>query len=273
MKLKIFFFLLTIILSTVIYQGLLKPFPFFKVEYYESLEEFNNSPKGDLEFYKITFTPKITDDLKNKLLTYSESTLLEKIKISTAITRSIQEKSLGNIIKSYDDILNVNENFLEICSESSKIFVVLMNLLNEQSRILWLNGHTVVEVWDNKQWIFVDPSSNVIAFDRFNNKISLAETVLLYPEVKFQSINYKYNNLWDYRLDADKLNHIIESNEIIFTMNNMKNYDFDRKEDKIKRVIYSLFPNDNYFAKQFTGYDEAKKVGNLGITIYRLLNF
>ena len=45
-----------------------------------------------------------------------------------------------------------------------------MDSLNETSRIIWMNGHTVVEVWGKNQWIFVDPSSNIIATDKFKKK-------------------------------------------------------------------------------------------------------
>ena len=47
-----------------------------------------------------------------------------------------------------------------------------MHTLGERVRIIWLNGHTVSEVWDKNEWIFVDTTSNTFAFDKDNEKLT-----------------------------------------------------------------------------------------------------
>lgn len=268
----IYSFLFFLIIIFLFNHLIIKPFPFFKVDYYKSMNKFNAEPINEVEFYNLpSITGTLPLEILEKVLFYEDKPLIDKIKISTEITRSIQEQSLGNIVKNYKQILNKDEEFSEICSEASKIFAFLMNLLNETSRIIWMNGHTVVEVWDENQWIFVDPSSNTIAIDKFKNKISLSEVVILYPDIEFKTINNHIDTLWDYRSDSEKLHNILENIETIFVINNNKVFSFHEKDQKIERIFSSMFFNNNFTAKQFIGFDKAKKVGNFGINLFKLL--
>ena len=45
-----------------------------------------------------------------------------------------------------------------------------MHVLGERGRIVWLNGHTINEVWHENDWIFVDTSSNTFAYDKNQKK-------------------------------------------------------------------------------------------------------
>jgi hypothetical protein len=268
----VYCFLFFLIIIFLFNHLVIKPFPFFKVDYYKSLNKFNAEPINEVEFYNLPSTTSILpSEILEKVLFYEDKPLIDKIKISTEITRSIQEQSLGNIIKNYNQILNKDEEFWEICSEASKIFVFIMDSLNETSRIIWMNGHTVVEVWDENQWIFVDPSSNTIAIDKFKNKISLSEVVILYPDIEFKTINNHIDTLWDYRSDSEKLHNILNNIETIFVINNNKVFSFHEIDQKIERIFSSIFFNNNFIAKQFIGFDKATKVGNFGINLFKLL--
>ena len=250
----------------------IKPFPFFKVDYYKSLNKFNAEPINEVEFYNLPATNStLPREIIEKVLFYEDKPLIDKIKISVEITRSIQEMSLGNFVRNHNQILNKDEKFLEICSEASKIFLFLMDSLNETSRIIWMNGHTAVEVWDENQWIFVDPSSNTIAIDKFKKKLSLSEVAILYPDIEFKTINNHIDTLWDYRRDNEKLHNIIDNIETILVINNNKVFSFHEIDQKIERVFSSIFFNNNFTAKQFIGFDKATKVGNFGINLFKLL--
>ena len=252
-----------------------KPFPFFKVNYYKQAELFNSNPKNDLEFYSLPISNsfgKLSIELEEQISLNENVSLIDKIELSTKITRSIQENSLGNIIKDYNQITKNDSDYLEICSEAAKIFVFLMNKLGETARVVWVNGHTITEVWSNDHWIFVDPSSNTLAKNKFTKKnISFTELITSYPDIEFRTIVYKKSHLWDYRDDAEKLDNILKNIKIIFIMNNKEIFSFHKTNEKIKRVFSSMFFNNNFKAKQFIGFNKTKKVGNLGLYMFRLL--
>ena len=274
MKYKNIFFLISFLIIIFISNHLfIKPFPFFKVDYYKVADKFNTDPINDLEFYNLPLsTSKLPPEIHEKILFFQDKSLIDKIRISTQITRSIQEKSLGNIIKNYNQVLNQNDDFSEICSEAAKIFVFLMSSLNVTSRVVWLNGHTVAEVWQKNQWILVDPSSNTLAIDKFTkNNLSLTEVITLYPDVEFTTINELTDSLWDYRFDAEKLHNILSNIEIIFVMSNEKVFSFHNIDQKIERIFSSTFFNNKFEARQFIGFDKAIKVGNFGVSLFKLL--
>ena len=273
---NLFFFLHCFLFFLIIFflfnHLVITPFPFFKVDYYKSLNKFNAEPINEVEFYNLPATNStLPREIIEKVLFYEDKPLIDKIKISVEITRSIQEMSLGNFVRNHNQILNKDEKFLEICSEASKIFLFLMDSLNETSRIIWMNGHTAVEVWDENQWIFVDPSSNTIAIDKFKKKLSLSEVAILYPDIEFKTINNHIDTLWDYRRDNEKLHNIIDNIETILVINNNKVFSFHEIDQKIERVFSSIFFNNNFTAKQFIGFDKATKVGNFGINLFKLL--
>ena len=137
-----------------------KPFPFFKVNYIFNKSKFNQSPLKNLNFYEIQITEyKNILSENDGLIKFKDSDFFTKVQYATELTRQIQEKSLGKEIKIYKNILSNDILFKEICSESSKIFLYIMSLLGENARVIWLNGHTISEVWHNNNWIFVDTSS------------------------------------------------------------------------------------------------------------------
>ena len=274
MKYKNIFFLISFLIIIFISNHLfIKPFPFFKVDYYKVADKFNTDPKNDSEFYNLPLsTSKLPLEIQNKILLFQDKPLIDKIRISTQITRSIQEKSLGNIVKNYNQVLDQSVEFTEICSEAAKIFVFLMSSLNVTSRVVWLNGHTVAEVWHKNQWILVDPSSNTLAIDKFTkNNLSLTEVITLYPDVEFETINEVTDTLWDYRFDAEKLHDILSNIEIIFVISNDKVFSFHKIDQKIERIFSSTFFNNKFKAKQFIGFDKAIKVGNFGVSLFKLL--
>ncbi len=104
---------------------IIRPFPFFKVDYVNSINEFNASHfENHIDFYNINLDKQfIPQRIKDILDTYNSENIYNKIKIATEITREIQENSIGKEIKSIDNIMVDKKIYYEICSESAKIFV------------------------------------------------------------------------------------------------------------------------------------------------------
>ena len=272
-KIKILL-ILTPIIFFLIHNIIFKPFPFFKVNYINKENIFNSSPFNDLDFYDLKASKSINLLPLNTLEIekIKKVSRIEKIKFATHLTRDIQEKSLGNKIKVYDNILSDDNAFHEICSESSKIFLYLMNMFGEKARILWLNGHTITEVWNENDWIFVDTSSNTFAFDKKQEKFSSFINILnSKPSIEFKPIIQSKHKLWDYRESPDRLYEIIDENNLIIALNNKDIFSFHTVDKKINRVFSSIFFNSNFSAKQFIHNSKTSKVGNVGINLYKRL--
>ena len=59
-----------------------KPFPFFKVDYYKSLNKFNAEPINEVEFYNLpSTTSTLPREILEKVLFYEDKPLIDKIKI------------------------------------------------------------------------------------------------------------------------------------------------------------------------------------------------
>ncbi len=251
---------------------IVRPFPFFKVDYVNSINEFNASPfENHIDFYNINLDKQfIPQRIKDILDTYNSENIYNKIKIATEITREIQENSIGKEIKSIDNIMVDKKIYYEICSESAKIFVSAMSYLNVKGRILWTNGHTLAEVWNGEKWIMTDTLSNIYALDeKENNYLSFAETVKLYPNVNFKKITNKKYSLYEYDINKKAFQRILENNHLIFLIPNKYVFSFHTNKSKIARVLNLLNLNNPFVAKQFVGLDKNKKVGNVGIYIYK----
>ena len=71
-----------------------------------------------------------------------------------------------------------------------------MTSMNETARVIWLDGHTVSEVWDGFNWILVDTLSN---FMNYNNQsyryLSFVETVSSVENLNLIQITNKTYNL------------------------------------------------------------------------------
>ncbi len=269
-------FVLLLFFGFLIHNIINKPFPFFKVTYINNKNVFNADPFNYSDFYdlKVAESVKLLSPNKLEIEKIKKASRLEKIIYATELTREIQEKSLGNQIKIYNNILSDNSTFREICSESSKIFLYLMHTLGERVRVLWLNGHTITEVWDKNDWIFVDTSSNTLAFDKNNEKFSSFLNILKSTSsIEFRPIIETKHKLWDYRDSPTRLYEIIEENNLIVVLSNKNIFDFHTIEEKINRVLNSIFLNSNYEAIQFLHDSKTPKVGNIGINLYkRILN-
>ena len=272
-KLLLTFALLLLLFSGFLIHNIIyKPFPFFKVNYINNKNVFNSDPLNNANFYELKINGSLgsSSQINLQIEKIKNATRLEKIIYATELTREIQEKSLGNKIKIYNNILSDDRAFQEICSESSKIFLYLMHNLGERVRVLWLNGHTITEVWDKNKWIFVDTSSNTFAFDKDNGKfLSYLNILNSSSSIEFRPIIETRHRLWDYRDSPNRLHEIIEDNNLIVVLSNKNIFDFHTIQEKINRVLSSIFFNSNYEAMQFINNSKTPKVGNIGINLFK----
>ena len=271
-NIKIFFLISIIILIYFFNLIVIKPFPFFNVDYIKDIDKFNLSPlKDKKKFYKFNLNKQnIPAHIKEKLDLYLNFNIYDKIRISTELTRELQENSIGSELKSVNNVFLKAKNFHEICSESAKIFVSVMSYLNVTARVIWTNGHTVAEVWNGEKWIMTDTLSNIYALDKKDEfYLSFSELVSLYPEVKFTKITQKNYSLYDYHKDKKVFHKVIENNNLIFVIPNREIFSFHTKKKKISRVTNLLNFNNPYIAKQYIGTNDVNKVGNVGIYIYK----
>ena len=272
-KKKLFALFIIILISAFFINNIIfKPFPFFKIKYIDNKNVFNSDPINNRNFYDLENDGDLDSLFQNnvEIENIKKSSRLNKIIYATELTREIQEKSLGNKIKTFDDILLVDSKFKEICSESSKIFLYLMHILGEKVRIIWLNGHTISEVWDENEWIFVDTTSNTFAFDKDNKKLtSFLNVINPNSSIEFRPIIETKHKLWDYRYDPSNLHKIIEDNNLAVVLSNKNIFNFHTTEEKISRILNSIFINSKYEAMQFLHSSKTSKVGNIGINIYK----
>lgn len=251
----------------------LKPFPFFDVEYVSSAE-WDEEPKG---FFKIPLSGKKSQDLEIVLKKISEFDSLDlKLQYASSVARKAMHDSTGHLLRTKpEDVLSASSSHKNICSESSKIFAVLMQLSNIPSRVVWMNGHTVAEIWDTKKWILVDAYWNVRAFGENGLPLGVREVIHNFPSVTFakvvkdSAINSLLHSDIDYTSSVENVYQkqslllIVEGGDL-FSIHNMK-HDFvgialslvDFNGSSVGNAR-QLVLNDNY-------------VGNFGVKLLKRL--
>lgn len=275
-KKHLFFVIFLLIIIFLFYNIFHKPFPFFKVDYIYNKDSFNQNPAENLDFYSIKIKKNTNFFSLNykDIVKFKDDDIFKKIEYATELTRSMQGQSIGNKIKIYENILSDDIFFREICSESSKIFLYIMSHLGEKVRVLWLNGHTITEVWHNNNWIFVDTSSNTYAYSTKNKQYSsFLDIIESKSSIEFKTIIQNNHRLWDYRNSPKRLHEIIDENNLVFIINNRDIFNFHTSKNKINRIFNSMLFNSNFEAKQFLHNNKTPKVGNIGLNFYkRIIN-
>ena len=148
-----------------------------------------------------------------------------------------------------------------------------MASMNETARVIWLDGHTVSEVWDGFNWILVDTLSN---FMNYNNQsyryFSFVETVSSVENLNLIQITNKTYNLYDYfkvnKAEQLKIINIYKSPKFAFYMNNSYLYNFHNKKEKIKRIYNSIFSQNKIMGHQFILTKNNYLVGNIYENIF-----
>ncbi len=167
-------------------QVVIKPFPFLDVSYTSKNKWDILNPQGRIEYFKneVYIPPFLRKEI-NEIINKPQN---ERIFWATLKTRDIQRNSLGKDIRDHKTILQDLASFRSVCSESSKIFTTLMNLVDIPSRVVWMNNHTVSEIFLNNRWVLMDTWGNVTAVDKTGNGIGVSDIIYDYKSVNFKKI-------------------------------------------------------------------------------------
>jgi hypothetical protein len=188
-KYSIRIFIVALIIAgswVTINEVVLKPFPFLDVTYVNPVE-WDEAPSG---FTEIPIEDDIAASLSSVLENLSELNSIDsKVEYSASIAREIMRASSGNGVRTMpQDILSDNPAYMSICSESSKVFAVIMQLAGIPSRVVWMHGHTVSEVWNGEKWVLIDTYGNVEAFGRDGEPLGIREVIQDFDSAEFRKV-------------------------------------------------------------------------------------
>jgi len=152
-----------------------------------------------------------------------------------------------------------------------------MQLLNIPTRVIWMNGHTVNEVWNGKKWILIDSFGNVRAKGSDNEDLGIHEVIKNYSSARFVKVLENDNNLPEQYLDngyfASERNKYKNQN-LLLTISGQDLFTFHIRTRKINNIFSSIF---NY---NDTSVGNAKQlifknyyVGNFRIGLLKRLSF
>ena len=171
------------------YEVIHKPFPFINMTYTNSIEQVND----------FSFNDFIATNSDIDLSTVVSMSDFQKITWAVEKARNIQYISNGNLLREKENMFDENRIYMNICSENSKILSNLLYELNFPNRIIWMDGHTVVEVYFDQKWVLIDSYGNVVAKNKLGILASLEDVINNYDEMTFHKItNLTYDNLPEY---------------------------------------------------------------------------
>ena len=172
-----------------------------------------------------------------------------------------------------------NRIYMNICSENSKILSNLLYELNFPNRIIWMDGHTVVEVYFDQKWVLIDSYGNVVAKNKLGILASLEDVINNYDEMTFHKItNLTYDNLPEYT-ENNYLNtspNVYSDQSLFVVLDNSSVNSLHIKNRDVMNIINSILGNYSDgvgIGIQFLINDESKLVGNYGIKVYEKIKF
>ena len=259
---------------------IIRPFPFIDVSYIISIEEFN-APPIQLD---IDINLPLSNKTIKKAISYTEpyndypvNDFFGDIQKATAATEKLMSFSQGSDFRTISDVLTLNTRFLSGCSESAKIFSAIMQSLGYQTRVIWMKGHTVPEIFVAKYgWVLVDVYGNVIFQNKFNKFMSLLSVVENYEEARPQPIVKRKENIYrswgedflsnGYFLTSDNA----YKGQTLFLIVEGKNlFSFHKNTRIFTKIISSMVSYKSISkAMQYVGKN-SEMVGNFGLNFYR----
>ena len=264
------FAIFIVIFSFSYYEVIYKPFPFINMEYTNSIEKVNDFSFDDFENY----------EFRNINLSTVESLSdFQKIIWAVEKARHLQSTSKGNLLRNNINIFDENTKFMNICSENSKILSSLLYELNFQNRIVWMDGHTVVEVYLDHDWVLIDSYGNAIAKNEFGKLASLEDVINNYDDMTFHKItDLTFDNLPEYTENnyLNKLPNVYSDQNLYVVLDINSVHNLHLKNRDLQNIINSVLGN---YSKgvgngiQLIINDETELVGNFGIMIYKKLKF
>ncbi|RLA74071.1 MAG: hypothetical protein DRG11_06230 [Epsilonproteobacteria bacterium] len=267
--------LLVVILGIIslVYENIInRHFPFISMDY-QTYNQFNSQPKFSSIDISLDINNKISKKIRNSIKIFKKTEfgdLEDDIKAVTIVTRNIMHKSEGNIIRKISDVLSEDKKYKNICSESSKIFVTLMQSIGYPARVIWMEGHTVSEIYTKKDgWILVDAYWNLIFKDKKGKYQSLLAINRNFNNIKpFNIINKKYKNNLDYLENGYifKERNIYNDQNLFVVIEGKSLDNFHEKTRNINNILNAVFLNNQFTNGIQFIKEDSKKVGNVGIS-------
>ena len=271
-KILVFIGLLIIGFGIYAIDRIIKPFPFIEISYISDESKFNATPESLDVNISIPYVSKLK---KNVSFLYSDINLtmqdgkkdINTIRKGVKLTRYIINKtnSSKDIRDNPEEVFDLENKYLHICSESSKIFVTIMQALGYHARVIWMDGHTTSEVFIGNKWILVDSYFNLMFKNKKGEYISLLESVKNFKEnIPVRIIKPIYSNNLDFSINNDTIN--VYNNQKLFVVLDGKHlFNFHKNTKDILKIIKFIM-GDNLIGRgiQFIGFGSSR-VGNVGI--------
>ena len=249
----------------------LKPFPFLSVTYVNS-SKWDQAPSG---FSEIPIKGEISTNLDSVVESLSRfDNLNSKIEYATSAVREVMRGSRGNLIRTLpEDILRDNSNYMSVCSESSKIFSVIMQLSGTPSRVVWMHGHTISEVWNGEKWILIDTYGNVEAFGRDGESLGVREVIADFASVEFRKVVEDSNSEPPQYLDTGYLSsegNVYENQNLLLVVEGDDLFSFHSNTRDLTRIAASTLSfNENSVGDARQLVVEDYYVGNFGLSLLK----
>lgn len=249
----------------------LKPFPFLSVTYVNS-SKWDQAPSG---FSEIPIKGEISTSLDSVVESLSRfDNLNSKIEYATSAVREVMRGSRGNLIRTVpEDILRDNSNYMSVCSESSKVFSVIMQLSGTPSRVVWMHGHTISEVWNGEKWILIDTYGNVEAFGRDGESLGVREVIADFASVEFRKVVEDSSSEPPQYLDTGYLSsegNVYENQNLLLVVEGDDLFSFHSNTRDLTRIAASTLSfNENSVGDARQLVVEDYYVGNFGLSLLK----
>jgi len=266
----------------IIYENVvIRPFPFIAMKYVTSSEDFNASPDSIEKLQNISFKIPLnkmnTELLKNYLKGYKTkdfNIFEDDLKAAVLATRTLIHNSKGSVRRNINQIITIDKKLDNICSENAKIFAALVQSIGYQSRVVWMCGHTVAEIYHpDSGWILIDPFGNTAFKDKYGNYVDLLTINKDYQNVKpVNIIKRRHADCADYI----ESNYFQKNKKIVYNdqrcyvaLDGNSLFSFHVQHRKVSSILRSIIFGKSTVGKgiQYIAED-SEKFGNFGITFY-----
>lgn len=239
-------------------------FPFITMKYAYTENKFNYN---DLDI-AMRINPKlkknIISELKPLLPTYvpNSDTVFQYSGILAKYVRSHLYQRI-NTVHDIAKILNSSKEYPAICSGYSKVLAYVAQALGFKSRVIWMNGHTVSEVfYPDYGWVLVDANGNLM-FREKKKYISLIDVVVNFNDavpVRLVAASCCGNDDPDYLLSNNYT--VYRKNNIIVVIEGSRLFDFDIRTKSPIVLLKYILGIDNV-AEGIQYVSGREKLGNL----------
>lgn len=249
MKKKYLIIITIILLGIFSYRRVIYlPFPFIEIEYVNK-EKFYEKPK------KYEYDKPL-------------DSLIKEIKREVSNVRDIVYYGEGNVIRNEKNVLTRDKKFKSICSESSKILFHKLKQKNIPTRVVWMNGHTVTEVFHQETgWFLVDSYGDIIIKDCLGDYLSIIEIkeekcLDVIDMTKDKRLGYKQTNY------LNSNDNVYKYNQLYVVIDEKYLYQFhENTKDPLNILNFIIGKNKIGKGKQLI-LEDFNKVGNFGVFIF-----